>query len=159
MEGIEIKKDEPIGVDPETGLAIYMLVGKYGPYVQLGERVKGKGSKKALKPRMASVPKDKDLTTVTLQDALKYLTLPRILGVHPDTGENIIANIGMFGPYIAHTTKPKADFRSLKTDDVYTIELPRALEILKEEKKKRGFAKKQPTETGSGSTTKKSKSK
>lgn len=142
MDGIEIKKDEPIGVDPETGLSIFLLVGKYGPYVQLGERVKGKGSKKAVKPRMASVPKDKDLTTVTLQDALKYLTLPKILGVHPDTGENIIANIGMFGPYIAHNTKPKADFRSLKTDDVYKIELPRALEILKEEKKKRGFKKK-----------------
>ncbi len=143
LEGVEIKKDEPIGIDPETGLSIFLLIGKYGPYVQLGERVKGKGSKKAIKPRMASVPKDKDLTTVTLQDALKYLTLPRILGVHPDTGENIIANIGMFGPYIAHTTKPKSDFRSLKVDDVYTIELPRALEILKEEKKKRGFKKKE----------------
>ncbi len=142
MEGIEIKKDEPLGNDPETGLPIFLLVGKYGPYVQLGERVKGKGSKKALKPKMASVPKEKDLTSVTLEDALKYLTLPRILGTHPDTGENITANIGRFGPYIAHNTKPKADFRSLKVDDVYKIELPRALEILKEEKKKRGFAKK-----------------
>jgi DNA topoisomerase-1 len=142
MEGLEIKKDEPIGNDPETGLPIFLLVGKYGPYVQLGERVKGKGSKKAAKPKMASVPKDKDLTTVTLKDALTYLTLPRELGTHPDTGEKITANIGRFGPYIAHNTKPKPDFRSLKVDDVYTIELPRALEILKEEKKKRGFAKK-----------------
>ena len=91
---------------------------------------------------MASVPKDKDLTSVTLADALKYLTLPRVLGVHPTTGEEIIANVGMFGPYVAHKTKPKPDFRSLKTDDVYTIELPRALEILAEEKKKRGFKKK-----------------
>ena len=142
MDGVEIKKDAPIGNDPVTGLPIYVMFGKYGPYVQLGDRVKGKGSKKAIKPRMASVPKDKDLSTVTLKDALKYLTLPRTLGVHPDTGENIIANIGMFGPYIAHNTKPKADFRSLKEDDVYTIELPRALEILAQEKKKRGFAKK-----------------
>ncbi len=142
MDGHEIKKDEPIGVDPETNLPIFMLVGKYGPYVQLGERVKGKGSKKALKPRMASIPKEKDLSTVTLSDALKYLSLPRTLGVHPDTGEKITANIGRFGPYIAHNTKPKIDFRSLKTDDVYKIELPRALEILKEEKKKRGFVKK-----------------
>ncbi len=142
MDGVEIKKDEPIGNDPETGLPIYVLFGKYGPYVQLGDRVKGKGSKKALKPRMSSIPKEKDLTSVTLEDALIYLSLPRILGQHPDTGETITANIGRFGPYIAHNTKPKADFRSLKTDDVYTIELPRALEILKEEKKKRGFAKK-----------------
>jgi DNA topoisomerase-1 len=142
MDGQEIKKDEPIGTDPETGLSIYMLIGKYGPYVQLGERVKGKGSKKAPKPRMASVPKGKDLATVTLADALKYLTLPRVLGNHPETGETITANIGMFGPYVAHNTKPKPDYRSLKEDDVYTIELPRALEIFKEEKKKRGFRKK-----------------
>ncbi|MDZ4226196.1 MAG: topoisomerase C-terminal repeat-containing protein, partial [Patescibacteria group bacterium] len=60
--------------------------------------------------------------------------------------EPILANIGRFGPYIAHNTKPKPDFRSLKTDDVYAIELPRALEILKEEKKKRGFARKKKKE-------------
>ncbi|MEQ1561659.1 MAG: type I DNA topoisomerase [Nitrospira sp.] len=138
MDGVEIKKDEPIGVDPETGLPIYVLIGKYGPYVQLGDRVKGKGSKKAPKPKMASIPKDKDLNSVTLKDALKYLTLPRALGAHPDTGETITANIGRFGPYIVH----QKDFRSLKEDDVYSIELPRALEILAQEKKKRGFAKK-----------------
>ncbi|MDQ5949078.1 MAG: topoisomerase, partial [Patescibacteria group bacterium] len=91
-----------------------------------------------VKPKMASIPKTKDPSTVTLQDALVYLSLPRVLGTHPDTGETITANVGRFGPYIVH----QKDFRSLKTDDVYTIELPRALEILKEEKKKRGFARK-----------------
>ena len=166
MDGVEIKKDEPIGVDPETGLSIFVMVGKYGPYVQLGERVKGKaksrselgsatgGSKKAQKPRMASIPKEKDLSTVTIQDAMKYLSLPRILGTHPDTGETITANVGRFGPYIAHNTKPKPDFRSLKTDDVYKIELPRALEILKEEKKKRGF-RKRPSESDTDARAKK----
>jgi DNA topoisomerase-1 len=138
MDGQEIKKEEPIGTDPESGLPIYMMIGKYGPYVQLGDRVKGKGSKKAQKPKMASVPKGKDLSTVTLEDALTYLTLPRVLGVHPATGEKITANIGMFGPYIVH----QKDFRSLKEDDVYTIELPRALEIFTQEKKRRGFKKK-----------------
>jgi DNA topoisomerase-1 len=142
MDGEEIKKDEPIGIDPETGLGVYILVGKYGPYVQLGQRVKGKGSKKAPKPRMASIPKEKPLNEVTMADAMKYLSLPRVLGTHPDTGESITANIGRFGPYIALNSKPKPDFRSLKTDDVYSIELPRALEILKEEKKKRGFVRK-----------------
>ncbi|MFZ2621314.1 MAG: type I DNA topoisomerase [Minisyncoccia bacterium] len=138
MDGHEIKKDEPIGIDPQTGLSIYVLIGKYGPYVQLGERVRGKGSKKALKPRMASIPKGKDLTTIKLEDALTYLTLPRELGFHPDTGEMITASIGRFGPYVVH----QKDFRSLKIDDVYKIELPRALEIFAEEKKKRGFRKK-----------------
>ncbi|MFA5889021.1 MAG: type I DNA topoisomerase [Candidatus Paceibacterota bacterium] len=152
MDGQEIKKEEPIGTDPETGLPIYILIGKYGPYVQVGERAKAKsrtelrsgtgrkGSTKAVKPKMASIPKGKDLSTVTLQDALTYLTLPRVLGVHPDTGEKITANIGMFGPYIVH----QKDFRSLKEDDVYTIELPRALEIFAQEKKKRGFKKSPP---------------
>ena len=74
----------------------------------------------------------------TLADALHYLSLPRVLGNHPETNEPISANIGRFGPYIVH----QADFRSLKTDNVYEIELPRALEIFKEEKKKRGFARK-----------------
>ena len=138
MDGQEIKKEEPIGVDPESGLPIFIMIGKYGPYVQVGERVKGKGSKKAEKPKMASIPKGKDLSTVTLEDALTYLTLPRVLGVHPDTGEKITANVGMFGPYVVH----QKDFRSLKEDNVYTIELPRALEIFAQEKKKRGFKKK-----------------
>jgi DNA topoisomerase-1 len=142
IDGQEIKKDAPIGNDPETGLPIYMLIGKYGPYVQLGDRVKGKGSKKAPKPRMASIPKEKNLDEVTLKDALKYLSLPKVLGTHPETGEEITANIRRFGPYIALNTKPKPDFRSLKTDDVYNIDLKRALEILKEEKKVRFGRKK-----------------
>jgi DNA topoisomerase-1 len=142
MEGKEIKKEEPIGMDPATGLPIRIMIGKYGPYVQVGERVKGKGSKKAPKPRMASIPKEKDPSTVTLEDALKYLSLPRALGAHPETGETITANVGRFGPYIVH----QKDFRSLKQDDVYKIELPRALEIFKEEKKKRGWARKKKAE-------------
>jgi DNA topoisomerase-1 len=76
---------------------------------------------------------------VTLEEALKYLALPRTWGTHPDTGEEIVANIGRFGPYIAHNTKPKPDFRSLKTDDVYKITFPAHSKFLKEEKKRRGF--------------------
>ena len=196
MDGTEIKKDEPIGTDPTTGLPIYVLVGKYGPYVQLGEKMpkvkkvavrKPRKSKKnaespvesstespvespagtsspALdapssaeqtpaipapetiaptgKPKMASIPKGVDLGTVTVADALKYLSVPRVLGVHPTTGKNITASAGRFGPYIVHD----ADFRSLKApDDIYTITLARALEILSQPKKvgRRGrFAKK-----------------
>jgi DNA topoisomerase-1 len=159
MEGLEIKKDEPIGIDPETKLPIFMKIGRFGPYVQLGEMTKkekvvprpkdAKGktikrtkeeialakeekAKKALlpKPRMSSIPKEFDPSKITMADALKFLSLPRILGTHPDTGKNIIANRGMFGPYVMHD----GDFRSLKKDDVYEITYDRALEILREPK-------------------------
>jgi len=135
VNGKEVTDPEEIGFDPETNEPIFVLDGPYGPYVQLGLK-----TPKNKKPRRASIPKDKDATTVTLADALHYLSLPRVLGTHPETGKEIIANIGRFGPYIGHD----GDFRSLKTDDVYTIALSRALEILKEPKKvRRGrFAKK-----------------
>ena len=134
-EVISNEPAKPIGVHPDSGENIYVLSGRFGPYVQLGEMPDGKGKSKKPKPKRSSVPKEKDPATVTVEDAAVYLSLPRVLGEHPDTKEQIVANIGRFGPYIAHHTKPKADFRSLKKDDVYEIELPRALEILKEEKK------------------------
>ena len=145
-EVISNEPAKPIGVHPDSGENIYVLTGRFGPYVQLGEMPEGKGKTKKVKPKRSSVPKEKDPATVTVEDAAVYLSLPRTLGTHPETGENVIANIGRFGPYIAHTTKPKADFRSLKKDDVYEIELERALEILKEEKKRRGFARKKKEE-------------
>ncbi|HVU80010.1 MAG TPA: type I DNA topoisomerase [Candidatus Paceibacterota bacterium] len=145
-EVISNEPPKPIGNYPETGEPIYVLTGRFGPYVQVGETPTGKGSKSKNKPKRGSIPKEKVPEEVTLEDALKYLSLPRTLGVHPDTEETITANIGRFGPYIAHNTKPKPDFRSLKTDDVYTITLERALEILSEEKKRRGFARKKKEE-------------
>ncbi len=140
-EGHEIKADEPIGKYPETGEDIYLLTGRFGPYVQVGQISKDKKKTKQ-KPKRASVPKDKDLSDITIEDALKYLSIPRVLGVHPETGKNISASIGRFGPYIAHDTEPKPDYRSLKTDDVYEITLERALEIFAEPKKTRKKAKK-----------------
>jgi DNA topoisomerase-1 len=140
LEGLEIKGDAPIATDPTTNLPIFTKVGRFGPYVQLGE----KDPKTNPKPKMASIPKEKDPTTVTLEDALHYLSLPRVLGQHPATGKDITANKGRFGPYVVH----EADFRSLKKDDVFTIELPRALEIFAEEKKvgrRGGWKKKNDT--------------
>ncbi len=134
IDGEEIKKDEPIGIDPETGLNVFMKTGRFGPFVQIGEDDK----KKKIKAKKASIPKDKKLEEVTLEDALTYLSLPRVLGKHPDNGEPISANIGRFGPYVVC----EKDFRSLKIDDPYTITFERALEILKEPKKTRGFKKK-----------------
>jgi len=142
-EVISNEPAKPIGNHPDSDEPIYVLSGRFGPYVQLGGDPSGKVKKGQAKPRRASIPKDKDPESVTVEDAAHYLALPRHLGQHPETGVDIVANTGRFGPYIAHLTKPKADFRSLKKDDVYTIELDRALEILKEEKKKRGFRKKE----------------
>jgi DNA topoisomerase-1 len=147
IEGHEFKKDEPIGIDPTTSLPIFVLNGRFGPYVQLGTKpekpAKGtrrkKGDPLPEKPRMASIPKGKDPTTVTVTDALVYLSLPRVLGTDPATGQKITASIGRFGPYIVRDK----DFRSVKApDDVYTITLARALEILAQPKAKRGFQKK-----------------
>lgn len=137
IDGVEIKPDEPIGKDPKTDLSIFVKNGRFGPYVQLGEK-----TKENKKPRMASIPKEVDPSKVTVEQALVYLSLPRVLGTHPQSGKDIIANKGRFGPYIGHD----GDFRSLKTDDVYTVTLERALDILSQEKKKRGFARKKKVE-------------
>lgn len=138
IDGEEWKPDEPLGDDPETGLPVLLLTGRFGPYVQLGEKDK----KTNPKPKRASVPKEKDPSEIKLADALKYLSLPRVLGQHPDTGKDIVANNGRFGPYIAHLLDEKADFRSLKEDNVYEIDLKRALAILAEPKKTRKGKKK-----------------
>ena len=138
LDGKEIQKDTPVGIDPTTQQPIFTKIGRFGPYVQLGEK-----TKENKKPRMASIPKSHDPEKITLADALVFLSLPRVLGTFPDTGKNITASIGRFGPYIVHD----ADFRSLKTDDVYTITLERAIEILREPKKigRRGGWKKKTT--------------
>ena len=133
IDGSELKDDEPIGMHPESGIPVFVLNGRYGPYVQLGETPK-KGEKKKEKPRRATLPEGVKPEDVTLEDAVKYLLLPRELGEHPKTGEPVVANTGRFGPYIAHA----GDFRSLKKgDDPYTITFERALAILKEPKQLR----------------------
>ena len=137
LDGTEIKPDAPIGNHPETGEPIYVKVGPYGPYVQMGE-AKTEGKKK-IKPRMSSIPKDKKLEEVTVDDAVKYLSLPRELGTHPTTGEKVIANVGRFGPYVGEAR----NFRSIKTPlNVYEITLDEALALLAQEKKARGWNKK-----------------
>lgn len=138
IDGTEIKKDEPIGYDPESKLPIYVLIGRFGPYVQLGEKP-DKKDKKGVKPKMASIPKTIDPSSVNITMALKYLSLPRILGKHKEDGADVIANVGRFGPYVGHNR----DFRSIKAPlDVYTITLDQALELLSIPKKPRGFARK-----------------
>jgi len=133
IDGSELKDDVPLGHDPKSGEDVYVLSGRFGAYVQLG-KTPDKADKKAPKPRRASLPKDKKISEVTIEEALHYLILPRELGLHPDTNEPVIANTGQYGPYIGHA----GDFRSLKgADNPYEITFDRALAILKEPKKTR----------------------
>jgi len=125
IEGKELQPEEPLGMHPEHNEPVYLLEGRFGPYVQLGLK-----TKENPKPRRGSVPAGVNTANVTLVDAIKYLSLPREVGIHPDTEKPIMAGVGRFGPYIVHD----GDFRSLKKDDVYTVDLKRALEILAEEK-------------------------
>jgi DNA topoisomerase-1 len=123
------KGPQPIGLDPKTGKNIYVLLGRFGPYVQVGEI-----TEEQPKPRRASIPPDISSQHITLDQALFLLTLPRELGPHPETKTTIIANKGRFGPYVQHGDI----FRSLrKEDDVFTISFERALEVLAEERKSR----------------------
>ncbi|MHB1676391.1 MAG: type I DNA topoisomerase [Sulfuriferula sp.] len=122
-----------LGRDPISGEEILLLSGRYGQYVQIGATPEDK----TIKPRRASWPKTVPAELADLPTALKLLSLPREVGTHPETALAIIANIGRFGPYLQHDGK----FKSIpKTDDVYTIDLPRALEVLLMERPARANA-------------------
>lgn len=118
-----------LGTCPETGKEISIRKGPYGFYVQRGEEetvMDGK-KKKKIKPKRSSLTKDMDPSTVDLDVALKLLSLPRVVGIYPETGEKITAAIGMFGPYIKH----QHQFISLKgDDDVLTIGENRAIDLV-----------------------------
>ncbi|MBI4484539.1 MAG: type I DNA topoisomerase [Acidobacteria bacterium] len=114
-----------LGVDPKTGLNVYAIHGRFGAYVQLGETPE-KGMKE--KPRRRSLTGRLTETNVTLEEALQLLSLPRELGAHPESGQPIVAGLGRFGPYIKHGDD---DYRSLDaSDDLFTVDLERALALL-----------------------------
>ncbi len=130
-EGDVPGNDEPrsLGQNPE-GLEVTVRNGPYGWYLQAGEetevpKAKGKGMKK-VKPKRFPIPKHLAHDTITLEQALKFLSLPREVGIHPETKLVIKAGIGRFGPYLHHNEK----FTSLKTDDVMEIGINRAVDIL-----------------------------
>ncbi|MBW4427104.1 MAG: type I DNA topoisomerase [Nostoc desertorum CM1-VF14] len=130
----KITGPDQVGRHPETGEPIYVKIGAYGPYVQLGDK-----TDENPKPKQASLLKGVTPETVTLEMAVGLLALPRTLGVHPATGGKIQASLGRFGPYVVHDQgKEGKDYRSLKAaDNVLTISLERALELLSEPKKGR----------------------
>ncbi len=121
--------DTPLGEDPETGQPIYVKVGRFGPYVQLGDR-----SEKGDKPKMASLWKSMSPDAVTLEDALMLLSFPRELGRHPETGETITVQDGRYGPYV----KMGSETRSLESQErLATITLDGAVAKLAEPKRGR----------------------
>ncbi|OHY39822.1 DNA topoisomerase I [Cylindrospermopsis raciborskii CS-508] len=125
---------DQLGTHPDTGEPIYLKIGTYGPYIQLGDK-----TDENPKPKQASLPKGVTQENLTLDMAVGLLSLPRHLGEHPETGAKIQASLGKFGPYVVHDQgKDGKDYRSLKVgDDVLTISLERALELLAEPKKAR----------------------
>ena len=123
--------DRVLGADPETGEPVIARAGRYGPYVQRGEV--DPDSKK--KPDTASLFKTMSLETITLDDALKLLALPRTIGTDPADGEPIEALNGRYGPYI----KKGNDSRSLESEEqLFTVTLDDALQILSQPKRRRG---------------------
>jgi DNA topoisomerase-1 len=117
------KGDTPIGQDPDSGLPVYVKVGRFGPYVQLGDPDTLPAKQK---PKMASLFKDMEPSSVTLADAMRLLSLPRVVGQDPESGEEITAQNGRYGPYLS---KGK-DSRSLEREEqLFSITLDEALAI------------------------------
>jgi DNA topoisomerase-1 len=145
-------------------MTVYVMDGRFGPYVQLGETpekvkkekkdpilpkgakpAKGTKSPKPLKPRRASLPKGESIEGITLETALRLLSLPREIGLHPGDAAPVESNFGRFGPYVKHGD----DFRSLESgEQVFTITLDEAVELLLQPKRPRkpsfGAAKSAP---------------
>ena len=116
---------KPLGVDPDTGLAVTLRTGRFGPYVQLGEQ----GEDKEQKPKRASIPRGWDVNEIDLDRALSLLRLPREVGLHPETGKPISAGIGRYGPFVLHD----GTFANLDSiDEVFTVGLNRAVSLIAE---------------------------
>jgi DNA topoisomerase I len=111
-----------LGLFPDTGEEISLRTGRFGPYVQLGT---------GDKPKRSSIPKGTSPADVDLELAIKLLSLPREVGLHPETGKPIVANFGRFGPYVASD----GQYASLETpEDVFTVGLNRAVTLIAEKK-------------------------
>jgi DNA topoisomerase-1 len=118
--------DGPLGSDEVSGLPIHLKVGPYGPYLEVGEGENGG------KPRRVSIPKEKPLDQVDLEYARRLLTLPRTLGKDPATGEDVVAGLGRYGPYV----RRGKTFGNLGTEDqMFEVGLDEALEVIHQKEK------------------------
>lgn len=136
------KGDVPIGEHPESGLPVYVKTGRFGPYVQLGD---ADTLPEDEKPKMESLFKDQKPEDVTLEDALKLLSLPREIGVDEASGETVYARNGRYGPYICKGLEKGADSRSLESEEqIFTVTMERAKQLFAEPKRRRGQAAPKP---------------
>lgn len=122
----EATQARPLGTDPKTGKPVSARYGRFGPMVQIGD------AEDEEKPKFASIPPGKKVETITFAEAMELFTLPRNLG-KDDQGNDILANIGRFGPYV----KIGSSYVSIKGHDPYTIDLPTAKELIAEDVKKK----------------------
>jgi DNA topoisomerase-1 len=130
-----------LGNDPETGLPVLSLTGRYGPFVQLGEMEEGSKDK----PKRASLFSSMKPDTVTLDEAVALLSLPRVVGVDPE-GRTITAQNGRYGPYLSkEIPDAKADSRSLESEEqLFTVTLEEAEALYAQPKRRRGAQPKPP---------------
>ncbi|RPI79431.1 MAG: DNA topoisomerase I, partial [Planctomycetaceae bacterium] len=131
-ELLKLKQQGPksLGVHPD-GQPIYLMIGPFGPYLQLGDAVED-----GPKPKRVSIPRGTDPQQVSYDQAVELLKLPRTLGQHPETGNPVTAGIGRFGPYVFHEG---TGFKSLpKGGDVLAIDLVTAVELLKQKRIRAG---------------------
>ena len=128
--------DRVLGEDPETGLPVQVRAGRFGPYVQLGELVDG-----GPKPRTSSLFSSMSPATLTFEQALELLRIPRVVGTDPASHEEIVAHNGKFGPYL----KMGTDTRSLLTEDqILTVGVDEALALFAQPKTRGGRNAKGP---------------
>jgi DNA topoisomerase-1 len=120
----QVAQARELGTDPKSGKPMTVRMGRYGPFVQIGTKDDEE------KPKFAGLRPGQKMNEITLEEALELFKLPRKLGETPD-GLPVSASIGRFGPYVRYGDK----YVSMKEDDPYTIELPRALELIEEKKK------------------------
>jgi DNA topoisomerase-1 len=120
----QVAMARPLGHDPKTGRPVSVRIGQYGPFVQLGTKDDEE------KPKFAGLKATQKMDSITLAEALELFTLPRDLGQLPGSDETVTVGIGRFGPYVRYGSK----FVSLKHDDPYTLELPRALAVIEEKR-------------------------
>jgi DNA topoisomerase I len=138
--------DRVLGTDPENGLDVQVKAGRFGPYVQVGDLTEG-----GEKPRTASLFSTMDPATLTFEQALELLRIPRTVGTDPETGEDVVAHNGRFGPYLKRGT----DTRSLTSEEqLLTVTLDEARALFAQPKQRRGRATAAPLrELGPDPTT------